>query len=85
MSAPVRALAAARLLAGASAPAAGGGRPAARLAVILAGLIHGGEDEKKAAKLAAEKLLELGTCELRRADSGGVGAGFDQAQLFENL
>lgn len=85
MSAPVRALAAARLLAGASDPAAGAGRPAARLAVIVAQLIHGGAAEKKAAKLAAEKLLELGASELRRADSGGVGAGFDQAQLFENV
>ena len=85
MAAPVRALAAARLLAGASAPAAGAGRPAARLALILAGLLDGGPAEKKAAKAAAEKLVQIGACELRRADSGGVGAGFDQAQLFENV
>jgi hypothetical protein len=53
--------------------------------LILAGLLDGGPAEKKAAKAAAEKLVQIGACELRRADSGGVGAGFDQAQLFENV
>lgn len=82
--ATARALAAVRLLLGAAAPSSGPGRAEAKLASILADLLQGSAAEKAAAKERALKLLEAGACKLRMADSGVVGSGGNQPELFDN-